>query len=94
MEVIAKRNCYCVKCNPTGSVCLCCNSNASLLGVSEQARATLYYLIQYIVKDAVPLVLVHAVALATAASRHIDTYPSVAEDRDSEEEEPSTLFKD
>ena len=83
VEMIAKRNCYCVECSPTASACLCCNSNASLLGASEQARATLYYLIQYIVKDAVPLV--HAVALAAAARRHIDTYPSVAEDCDSAE---------
>ena len=81
VEVITKRNCYCVECSPTGSACLCCNSNASLFGISEQAIATLYYLIQYIVNDAVPLV--HAVALAAAARRHTDTYPSVAEDRDS-----------
>jgi hypothetical protein len=83
VEMIAKRNCYCVECSPTASACLCCNSNASLLGASGQARATLYYLIQYIFKDAVPLV--HAVALAAAARRHIDTHPSLAEDCDSAE---------
>ena len=62
VDVITKRNCYCVECSPIGRACLFCNSNASLLGASEQARAILYYLIQYIVKDAVPLVI--AVALA------------------------------
>ena len=65
VELVAKRNFYCVKCSPTGSACLCCNSNASLLGAAKQARATLYYLIQYIVNDAVPLV--HAVALAAVS---------------------------
>ena len=71
VELIAKRNCYCVECSTTGSACLCCNLNASLLGAYyEQARAIVYYLIQYIFKDAVPLV--HAVVLAAASQRHID----------------------
>jgi hypothetical protein len=71
-----------LECSSTGSACLRCNSNAQILGAVEQARGSVFYVIKYITKDAIPLV--HVVSLAAAARRHIDLYPSVAEDCDTE----------
>ncbi len=82
VEDIIRRNCYFVECSQTGSACLRCNSNAQILGAVEQARGSVFYVIKYITKDAIPLV--HVVSLAAAARRHIDLYPSVAEDCDTE----------
>jgi hypothetical protein len=79
IDAIKSCNCYLVEVSPVASACLRCNINASNLGASEQALAVLFYLLKYITKDAIPF-LAQAVAMAAAARKHIDVYPSVADD--------------
>jgi len=69
VEDVIKRNCYFVECSSTGSACLRCNSNGQILGAVEQARGSVFYVIKYITKDAIPLV--HVVSLAAAAQEDI-----------------------
>ena len=56
VEDVIKQNCYFVECSPTGSACLRCNSNAQILGAVEQAQGSVFHVIKYITKDAIPLV--------------------------------------
>ena len=51
-EVICSRNGGVVNYSPTASAVLRCNTAAYHLGGNEQAKATLFYLIKYITKDA------------------------------------------
>ncbi len=78
IDAIMSCNCYLVEVSPVGSACLHCNTNASNLGASEQAWVGLFYLLKFTTKDAMPFA--QALAMATAARRHIDVYPSVADD--------------
>ncbi len=80
MEDVIKQNCYFVECSPTGSACLRCNSNAQILGAVEQERGSVFYVIKYITKDAIPLV--HAVLLNPSFQKIVIL----------KLEEPSTLF--
>lgn len=62
------------------SGCLGCNTAPYLLGASEGAKAAMFYMIKYVTKDSVELR--SCLSLLVDAKRHIDRYPSVAEDRD------------
>lgn len=77
-NVIAARNGAVVNYSPTASGTLRCNTAAYHLGGNEQAKATLYYLIKYITKDA--LSPTTSLSLLSHAREKILAYPSLATD--------------
>jgi hypothetical protein len=77
-EEISKRNCYLVETSPTAALLLCCNTNAQVLGATEQAKGVVQYLVNYITKHSAPLAVV--ASLVAAARRHTIRFPSTAED--------------
>ena len=78
VENIIKRNCYVVETSPTAALLLCCNTNAQVLGASEQAKGVVQYLVNYVTKQSAQLAVV--ASLVAAARRHTIIYPSLAED--------------
>ena len=53
--------------------------NLEFNGLGHQIRSTLYYLTKYFSKDPHPFA--NTLSLAYAATRHVEQFPSVAEDR-------------
>jgi len=79
LDCLAHRNCNMVETMPVVNAALGCNVCAYPLGCMEQAKAVVYYLIDYIVKD--PLELQAAVALIEKARKRAIQYPSTADDK-------------
>jgi hypothetical protein len=74
--VIAEKNSAVVNFSPTSSATLRCNTAAYHLGGNEQAKATLYYLIKYVTKDA--LTTTTSLSLLSHARQKVTSYPSLA----------------
>jgi hypothetical protein len=55
VEELIKRNCYVVETSPTAALLMCCNTNAQVLGATEQAKGVVQYLVNYITKHSAPL---------------------------------------
>ena len=77
-EVICSRNGGVVNYSPTASAVLRCNTAAYHLGGNEQAKATLFYLIKYITKDA--MTPTTSLSLISYARSKVFTHPSIAND--------------
>lgn len=67
---VINRNGLVVEFNDICSALLGCNTNLSILGSDEQAKAALCYLLKYITKS--PTELIHSIALLYHARRTIE----------------------
>ena len=77
------RNGLIVEFNELVSAHLGCNSNVGLLGSEEQSKNSLCYLLKYVTKSTTGII--HSASLILAARRHIEAFPSVAENTGTDE---------
>ncbi len=78
MKALAVRNGAVVEFSPALTECLGCNTAAYLLSSEEQARAALFYLVKYMVKDTVSLG--NSLPVIREAMKHVNRYESIAAD--------------
>ena len=82
VECLKGRNGNVVEVIPLVSAALGCNTCSYPLGSMEQAKAAMYYIVEYMVKD--PIQVAAAVVLIQKARIKAIRFRSVAEDRDTE----------
>lgn len=80
---LAKRNAWVVEVSPGCTACLACNTAAMCLGGAEQAKAAIFYLLQYITKNKVEIT--NALSVLDKARNDIEKRPSRAEDSGTEQ---------
>ena len=89
-NTLETRNGMVVEYNPVMTALLGCNTNVSILGSDAQAKSIMAYLLKYMTKS--PAQLCHAISVIHSARKHIEKYPSLAEDTGTEQRTAMYFF--